>query len=158
MKIREYSPQDNKSLVRVNVDCRKHNYKWNVNQEYLDSISYDHRLQKRENKPMKWKILVAEIDWNVVWFIHWWKWRDWEDFPPYEIRWLYISPKHQWLWIGKKLFKALLDLTGVKKFYLWTLKNNSQSQWFYKKLWWIKFAEKTRKFWWYDISEAGYKW
>ncbi len=158
MKIRKYSSKDLPDIVKINVDCRKHNYKWNVDQKYLDSISYERQLKKRKNKKIKWNIFVAEIDSEIAWFIHWWKSRDWEGFPPYEIRWLYVDPKHQWKWIWTKLFKFLVDLVWIKSFYLWTLKNNPQSEWFYQKMWWVKFEEKTKEFWWYPIKEVWYKW
>jgi len=158
MKIRKYLKKDLPDIVRINVYCWKHNYKWNVDQAYLDSISYQKQLKKRSNKEIKWNIFVSEIDWKVVWFIHWWKSRDWEEFPPYEIRWLYIDPNHQWKWIWTKLFQFIIDLYSIKSFYLWTLKNNPQSEWFYQKMWWVKFGEKTREFWWYPIQEVWYKW
>ncbi|HKL43674.1 MAG TPA: GNAT family N-acetyltransferase [Candidatus Absconditabacterales bacterium] len=158
MKIRKYLKKDLPDIVRINVYCWKHNYKGNVDQAYLDSISYQKQLKKRSNKEIKGNIFVSEIDGKVVGFIHGGKSRDGEEFPPYEIRGLYIDPNHQGKGIGTKLFQFIIDLYSIKSFYLWTLKNNPQSEGFYQKMGGVKFGEKTREFGGYPIQEVGYKW
>lgn len=158
MQIRKYYSKDLPDIVIINVSCRKHNYKWNVDQNYLDSINYEKQLDKRRNKKIKWNIFVAEENGVVVWFVHGWKARDWQKFPPYKIMWLYVDPNYQSKWMWTKLFKFFVDSVWIKSFYLWTLKNNPQSQGFYQKMWWVKFAQKTKEFWWYPIKEVWYRW
>lgn len=155
MKIRKYNTKDLPDIVRINTDCWKTNYKWYIDQNYLDNISYEDRLKKTSENPKIeriWIALIAEDKWKVKWFIHWWESRDEDIDIKNEIYAIYVDTNCQWQWIWQKLFKELLKVTWRKEFYLRTLKDNIQSRWFYEKMWWIKFDEKDS-----EIAKGKYK-
>lgn len=162
MKIRKYEHKDLPDVVRINTNCWKNNYEWIIDQDYLDSISYEEKLEKWSKNPQignKWIALVAEDKWKVVGFVHWWESRDKDTNSDInEIFAIYIDTNCQWLWVWQKLFNEFIKTTGRKEFYLRTLKENTQSTWFYKKMWWVEFKEQDYEFGWKTCKLVAYKW
>lgn len=161
--LRDANIKDVPQIVSINTQCRQNNYKWIIDQQYLDNIDLNKRISKREEYFKKWDTfyLVKEVDWKVVWFIDW-VINTSKEFPyDFEIKWLYIDTDYQWMWIWKELFDALVNdkrFKNYKSFYLFTLKDNPQSRWFYEKLWGKVFTEIDKDFGWKSYKLVWYYW
>lgn len=127
-------------MTRINTECRKTNYKWVVDQWYLDSLNTESRLENRkkfmEEHPEDRYIFTDDND-NILWFINITSFPEpvgWFDF---EIQAIYIDINHQWEWIWRKLFEYILSKEEYKNknFLLRTLEWNPGSRWFYERMW-----------------------
>lgn len=152
--IRKATIEDIPEMARINVECRKNNYKGIVAQDVLDAMSVEERIGRwTENfeEMQKNKVLYCkEIDGKIVGFIGW----GINDDPkfPYEneIKMLYVDINQQGKKIGKELFEKILEdeiFKNCTSFCVWTLRDNPQSNHFYQKMWGKQFSYKASKHW-----------
>lgn len=150
--IRKATLDDLPEMERINIECRKHNYKGIIAQDYLDSIASGAKLEKRKERFLLGheSYYVRIIDGKIVGFISGGK-NEYKDVPyDNEINGLYVDVHHQGKNIGKDLFERLLEDEKFKdctSLYLWTLKDNPQSRHFYEKMWGKIFGEYTHNRW-----------
>lgn len=150
--IRSATIADIPDMTKLNLECRKYNYKWIVSQDFLDNLNLEEKIKSWESHFLEVQnsvcYYVKIIDGKIVWFISGGKNRDLNY--PYEngIVWLYVDIHYQNQSIGKELFQKLLEdqkFKNCKSFYLWTLKDNPQSNHFYKKMWGKLLLQDTPK-------------
>ena len=144
--------EDIPEMVRINIECWKHNYKGIIEQEYLDALTPWDKLENWKERFLTGieSYYVKVIDGKVVGMVSWWKNDD--ATIPYEneIYGLYVDIRHQGKHIGKELCEQLLQDERFKdcwSFYLWTLKDNNHSRHFYEKMWGKVFGEFTHRRW-----------
>ena len=153
--IREVEKKDMEQICDLHARCRKENFKWIIEQDYLDKFG---------KEPDKWRKFISERDsskysmfvydkwWKVVWIIDGWTWeKEWFDF---EIYGFYVNPDFQRDWVWRKLWEYLMNSKNFKdkkSFYLRTLKDNIVWWNFYKKMWW-KIVDEIKK----DIGGKKY--
>jgi ribosomal protein S18 acetylase RimI-like enzyme len=147
IQILEYNPQraDNqltKSLIDSMTWCRLFKNREIAKKDLIEEIS-------------KWdKYFIAQKDWEILGFISWWPRnlhdRRWE----YEL--FHIGTHTNEKWIGKKLFNTLLEEAkdhyknlnwNLRKFYLFTWKENENAHSFYEHLWMQLTGVSIDKFW-----------
>ena len=156
MEIRELQIEDIPKIWKINFECWRKNYKWIIDDVFLNGITIERWIEKAKiyyNKPEVFA-LVKEIEWEIIWFID----GHANNEKEFEINRLYVDPIKQWEWHGKELFMTFINNKNIKKYpniMLFTLKDNPQSRWFYEKLGWTLWIE-TKKAWWekeYPIVE-----
>ena len=140
--IRSATIVDIPEMTKLNLECRKHNYKWIVSQDFLDNLNLEEKIQSWETHFLEvqnsMSYYVKLIDGKIVWFISGGKNRDLNYPYENEIVWLYVDIHYQNQSIGKGLFQKLLEderFKNCKSFYLWTLQDNKQSNYYYQKMW-----------------------
>lgn len=162
-KIREVEKKDMKDICDFHSRCRKENFKWIIDQDYLKDVW---------RKPAWWwkHILEKKSEWNYVMFVYekWWKivwfidgWPSYDESYDFKIPWFYINPDNQREWIWRKLWDYLLNSKNFKdkkSFYLRTLKDNIIWSSFYEKMWWKLINEKKDKFWDKEYDLVCYAW
>lgn len=149
--VRDAVLDDAFQLAEINYNWWTQSYRGVIDDDFLDTIDLK-RKQERMVDFMKndnWKSirLVYELNGKVSWFVHWGEKRD-EDIPyEAEIYAIYVDPSVQGKGIWKALMNAIAETSfkDKKSFYLRTLKNKSETRWFYEKLWGKVFTEKEHE-------------
>lgn len=150
--IRKANIDDIPEMVKINIECWKNNYKGIIAQDSLDKLSIEDKLESWKSHFLEVKdtssYYVKILDWKIVWFISWGKNID-EKYPyENEIYGLYVDVNYQGKNIGKDLMETILQddkFLNCKSFCLWTLRDNPQSNHFYKKMWWKLFSAPLEK-------------
>jgi len=150
--IRKVEMKDMEDICDLHKRCRQENFKWILEQDYLDNFGrkpiwrWKHILEKKTE--WKYSMFVYDKWWKIAGFIDWWKW-DKQDFD-FEIYGFYVDPNIQREWVWRVLWEYLIDSENFKdkkNFYLRTLKENVVWWNFYKKMWWEIIDEMKKKFW-----------
>jgi SAM-dependent MidA family methyltransferase len=71
IKIRKIRIDDIPAIWRINFECWKNNYKWIIDNEFLNGITIERWIEKAKIYYNKTEVfgLVKEIEWKIVWFI-----------------------------------------------------------------------------------------
>ena len=161
-QIREVKEGDMEQICDFHARCWKENFKWVIEQEYLDKFGKDPAKWWKfisERDPSKYSMFVYDKWWKVVGIIDGGTWdKEWFDF---EIYGFYVNPDFQREWVGRKLWEHLMNSKSFKdkkSFYLWTLKDNTAWWNFYKKMWWKIVDEMKRKFGEKEYDLVCYAW
>ena len=146
--IRNVEEKDIPSVVDIQINGWRTAYKGIVDDEYLDSMNREERIETRKKDYKNSGFIVAELNNEVVGFT---RYVYDNSFSPdkedvdCELMAIYVRPDLKRNGIGRKLFKYVLDEFKDKnktKMILWCLKDNEPSKAFYKKMGGIETYEK----------------
>jgi len=144
--VRKATLDDAFAITKVHLDTQKYNYRDILDQEFLENMNFESRVQKMQDRLEKKEsvIYVKELDGKIVWFIDGGVSKAGVPYEA-EIYTIYIDPKFQGKGVGKELMYTIMNddfFKDKKSLYLWTLKESPQSRGFYDKLWGKVFTEK----------------
>ncbi len=160
--IRHARPKDSLDIARVQVETWHTAYKWIIPDSYLSGLNI-------HNKAMKWEegmikepnrpIFIAIIDDQVVGFVSGSTSCEKQEYDA-EITAFYVLDMYQGKWIGKMLFKSMIEEFRKRtygSFYLWVL-STGPARGFYEYMWGQYIDEKVEKKWEIELSEISYGW
>lgn len=138
--IRNIKREDIFDVVDIQINGWKTAYKGIVDDEYLQAMSREERIKKREQDYMQNGFIVAESNKKVIGFC---RYIDNNSFSKdiqeadCELLALYVEPNLKYSGIGTKLFQYVTQEfknRGREKMILWCLKDNEASKKFYTKM------------------------
>lgn len=138
--IRNIREEDIPSVVDIQINGWKTAYKGIIDDNILNSMNRDERIEKRKKDYKQNGFIVAELDKEVVGFC---RYIDSNEFTQdmsnvdCELLALYVKPNLKYNGIGKKLFQFVTNEFKSKnktKMIVWCLKDNEPSKKFYKKM------------------------
>ena len=138
--IRNIEGKDIPDVVDIQIDGWKSAYKGIVDDNILNSMNRNERIEKRRNDYKENGFIVAELNNQVVGFC---RYIDSNKFTQgisdidCELLALYVKPDLKYNGIGTKLFQFVINEFKNKnktKMILWCLKDNEPSKKFYTKM------------------------
>ncbi len=138
--IRNIEEKDIPSVVDIQIDGWKSAYNGIVDDNVLNSMNRNERIEKRKNDYKENGFIVAELNNQVVGFC---RYIDSNTFTQdisnidCELLALYVKPDLKYNGIGTKLFQFVIHEFKSKnktKMILWYLKDNEPSKKFYSKM------------------------
>lgn len=138
--IRNIEEKDIPSVVDIQIDGWKSAYNGIVDDNVLNSMNRNERIEKRKNDYKENGFIVAELNNQVVGFC---RYIDSNTFTQdisnidCELLALYVKPDLKYNGIGTKLFQFVIHEFKSKnktKMILWCLKDNEPSKKFYSKM------------------------
>ena len=138
--IRNIEEKDIPSVVDIQIDGWKSAYKGIVDDNVLNSMNRNERIEKRRNDYKENGFIVAEINNEVIGFC---RYIDSGKFTQNisnidcELLALYVKPNLKYKGIGTQLFQFVINEFKSKnktKMILWCLKDNEPSKKFYTKM------------------------
>lgn len=155
--IRNIEEKDIPSVVDIHIDGWKSAYKGIVDDNVLNSMNRNERIEKRRNDYKENGFIVAELNNQIVGFC---RYIDSNKFSQdildidCELLALYVKPSLKHNGIGTKLFQFVRNEFKGKnkaKMILWCLKDNEPSKKFYAKMGGEIMKERT-----IEIGKKGY--
>ena len=155
--VRNIEEKDIPSVVDIQIDGWKSAYKGIVDNNILNSMNRNERIEKRKNDYKQNGFIVAELNSQIVGFC---RYIDSNKFTPNisnidcELLALYVKPNLKYNGIGTRLFQFVKNEFKSKnktKMILWCLKDNEPSKKFYTKMGGEIVKERTIK-----IGEVGF--
>lgn len=155
--IRNIEEKDIPEVVDIQIDGWKSAYKGIVDDNILNSMDRNERIEKRRNDYKENSFIVAELNNQVVGFC---RYIDSNKFTQdisdidCELLALYVKPNLKYNGIGTKLFQFVINEFKSKnktKMILWCLKDNEPSKKFYTKMGGKVIRERT-----VEIGEKEY--
>lgn len=139
MIIRNIEESDIPEVVDIQIEGWREAYKGIIENEYLESMNREERINKRKKDYKKGFFIVVEIDSEIVGFCRYYSDVFSNDGEGYdcELMALYVKPTLKQQGIGTKMFnyvKEDLKKQGKQKMILWCLKENYSSRKFYEKM------------------------
>ncbi len=137
--IRKAKIEDIEAISTIQVRSWQTAYREIIDNEYLDSMDIESRIEKRKKDFNQYGFIVAELNNEVVGFCRY----DYcnneekEDNVDCELNALYVKPEMKRNGIGKKLMQYVIDEfknTKKRKMVLWCLKENYPSIAFYEAM------------------------
>ncbi len=138
--IRNIEEKDIPNVVDIQIDGWKSAYKGIVDDNILNSMNRNERIEKRRNDYKENGFIVAELNNQVVGFCRYIDSNKFtQDIPNIdcELLALYVKPKLKYNGIGTRLFQFVINDFKSKnknKMILWCLKDNESSKKFYIKM------------------------
>ena len=138
--IRNIEERDIESVVGIQIDGWKSAYKGIVDDNFLNSMNRNERIEKRKKDYKENGFIVAELNNQVVGFC---RYIDNNRFTQdildidCELLALYVKPDLKYKGIGTRLFQFVINEFKSKnktKMILWCLKDNEPSKKFYTKM------------------------
>ena len=138
--IRNIEEEDIPSVVDIQINGWKSAYKGIIDDNVLNSINRDDKIEKRKKDHKENGFIVAELNNQVVGFC---RYIDSNKFTQdmldidCELLALYVKPNLKYNGIGTKLFQFVVNEFKSKnktKMILWCLKDNEPSKKFYTKM------------------------
>lgn len=160
--IRNIEEKDIPNVVDIQINGWKSAYKGIIDDEFLNSMNRDKKIEKRKKDYKEGGFIVAELDNRVVGFC---RYVDSNIFTPNildidcELIALYVTPNLKYNGIGTKLFQFVLNefkSKGKTKMILWCLKDNEPSKKFYTKMGGKISKEKTIEIGGKNYLEVGF--
>ena len=137
--IRKIEFDDIPSVVDIQMNGWKEAYRGIIDDNYLDSMNRNKKIEKMENNYQDGFFIVAVLNDEIVGFCRYYD--DNHFSPDYqvdcEIVALYIKPEYKYQGIGTKLFNYVVKCfkkMNKKKMIIWCLKDNYPSRKFYLKM------------------------
>ena len=161
--VRNIEEKDIPSVVDIQIDGWKSAYKGIVDNNILNSMNRNERIEKRKNDYKQNGFIVAELNNQIVGFC---KYIDSNKFTPNisnidcELLALYVKPNLKYNGIGTKLFQFVINEFKSKnktKMILWCLKNNEPSKKFYAKMGGKIIKERTIEIGEKEYLEVGFE-
>ncbi len=155
--IRNIEEKDIPDVVDIQINGWKIAYKGIIDDNFLNSMNRNERIEKRKKDYKENGFIVAELDNEVVGFC---RYVDSNKFTQdmldvdCELLALYVRPDLKYNGIGTKLFQFVIDELKSKrktKMILWCLKDNEPSKKFYKKMGGEIIKERA-----FEIGEQNY--
>ena len=146
--IRRVKEEDLPFVVDIQVEGWRTAYRGIIDDNTLDNMNKDAKLEKRRKDYDQNGFIVAEINDEIVGFC---RYVDNNSFSPNieeidcELMALYVKPELKFRGIGTKLFTFVVDefkSKSKKKMIIWCLKDNEPSKRFYTKMGGTIVAEK----------------
>ena len=138
--IRDIKRQDIPEVVDIQINGWKTAYKGIIDDKYLDTMSKEERIEKRQKDYKLNGFIVAELNGEIVGFCRYVDNNNFskeiEDFDC-ELLAIYVKPDLKYNGIGTKLFQYVKNEFIKKeksKMILWCLKDNESSKKFYAKM------------------------
>lgn len=160
--IRNVKKEDIPNVVDININGWKIAYKGIIDDDFLNSINREEKIEKIKKDYKENGFIVAELDKEVVGFC---RYIDSNKFTQdisgidCELLALYVKPDFKYKGIGTKLFKFVTSEFKNKnktKMILWCLKDNEPSKMFYEKMGGEIVKEKIIKIGEKDYYEVGF--
>ncbi len=161
--VRNIEEKDIPSVVDIQIDGWKSAYKGIVDNNILNSMNRNERIEKRKNDYKQNGFIVAELNNQIVGFC---RYIDSNKFTPNisnidcELLALYVKPNLKYNGIGTKLFQFVINEFKSKnktKMILWCLKNNEPSKKFYAKMGGKIIKERTIEIGEKEYLEVGFE-
>ena len=161
--VRNIEEKDIPSVVDIQIDGWKSAYKGIVDDNILNSMNRNERIEKRRNDYKQNGFIVAELNNQIVGFC---RYIDSNKFTPNisnidcELLALYVKPNLKYNGIGTKLFQFVINEFKSKnktKMILWCLKNNEPSKKFYAKMGGKIIKERTIEIGEKEYLEVGFE-
>ncbi len=161
--VRNIEEKDIPSVVDIQIDGWKSAYKGIVDDNILNSMNRNERIEKRRNDYKENGFIVAELNNQIVGFC---RYIDSNKFTPNisnidcELLALYVKPNLKYNGIGTKLFQFVINEFKSKnktKMILWCLKNNEPSKKFYAKMGGKIIKERTIEIGEKEYLEVGFE-
>lgn len=161
--IRKIEEKDIPSVVDIQVNGWKTSYKGIIDDDVLNSMNRDERIEKRKNDYKENGFVVAELNNQVVGFC---RYIDSNKFTQdildinCELLALYVNPDLKYNGIGTKLFQFVINEFKSKnktKMILWCLKDNEPSKKFYTKMGGEIIKERAIKIGEKEYLEVGFR-
>ena len=160
--IRNVKKEDISKVVDIQINGWKTAYKGIIEDKYLDTMSKEEKIKKREKDYDKTGFIVAELNNEIVGFCRYTFNSNTPEIQEAdcELLALYVKPdlKHQG--IGTKLFQHVQNeflKEDKSKMILWCLKDNEPSKGFYKKMGGTIISERPIKIGEKDYQEVCFK-
>ena len=139
IKIMKMEEQDIPEVVDIQIGGWQTAYKGIIEQEFLDSMDREKKIEKTRNNFKQRTAIVAKIDDEVVGFCRYTAPANGIYAEEYdsEIVAIYVKPNKKGLGIGKEMFKYVQNefrRLNKNKMLLWCLKENYPSRAFYEKM------------------------
>lgn len=166
--IRKAVPEDAAGISRVHVDSWRTTYKGIVADDFLQALSTEERVQRREqmwrgmlSDPGQFSVFVAEEAGQIVGFVNCMAER--ENDPRYtgEVSAIYLLKQAQGRGTGRKLMQTAareLMQRGHSSMLLWVLKDNTPARGFYEALGGVYLREKPIQIGDETLIEVAYGW
>lgn len=160
--IRNIQEKDIPSVVDIQIDSWKTAYKGIIEDDFLNSMSREKKIEQRRKDYKQDGYIVAEINKQLVGFC---RYIDNNSYTPNmpeidcEIVALYVKPDLKYNGIGTKLFQFVTNEFKTKnrtKMIIWCLKDNKSSRKFYTKMGGQIIKEKVVKMGEKDYIEVGF--
>lgn len=138
--IRNIREEDISSVVDIQISGWKTDYKGIIDDDYLNSMDRDKKIEKRKRDYKDNGFIVAELNKKIVGFC---RYIDSNKFSndieniDCELLAIYVKPDMKYKGIGTKLVQFVIDEFKRKnktKMIIWCLKDNEPSKKFYKKM------------------------
>lgn len=138
--VRNVIEEDIPSIVDIQINGWKTAYKGIIDDNVLNSMSRNEKIEKRKKDYKQNGFIVAELDKEVVGYC---RYIDSNEFTQdmsnidCELSALYVKPNLKYNGIGTKLFQFVTNEFKSKnktKMIVWCLKDNEPSKKFYKKM------------------------
>ena len=140
LKIKKIEEKDIPEVVDLRISSWKDAYRGIIDDEYLQTIDRDKRIEKIKGNYKETGFIVAYINDEIAGFC---RYVDNNEFTPNissidcELLSLYIRPDFKYMGIGTALFNYVFQefkAKGKTKMIVWCLKDNEPAKLFYKKL------------------------
>lgn len=138
--VRKVKLNDLRDVVNIQVSGWQTAYRGIVDDNYLDNMNVEEKLDKRKRDYLDSGFIVAEINGEVVGFCRFIDSNIYSSdisIADCELMALYVKPDRKRNGIGKKLIeyvKEYFKSIGKTKMVLWCLKDNEPSKIFYEKM------------------------
>lgn len=161
--IRNIEEKDIPDVVDIQINGWKSAYKGIVDDNILNSMNRNQRIEKRRNDYKENGFIVAELNNQVVGFC---RYIDSNKFTQdisnidCELLALYVNPDLKYNGIGTKLFQFVVNEfknKNRKKMILWCLKDNEPSKKFYTKMGGEIIKERTIEIGEKEYLEVGFE-
>lgn len=139
LNIRNFEEKDIEAVVDIQIAGWKTAYQGIIDQDFLDSMNREEKIEKRKSTYKNSPFVVADINNEIVGFCRYCYEVISKDGEGYdcEIMALYVKPDLKGKGIGKALInyvKTDMKQHGKTKMILWCLKENYPSRKFYEKV------------------------
>ena len=137
--IRNIKFDDIPNVVDIQINGWLSAYRGIIDDNYLDSMDRNKKIEKMENNYQEGYFIVAELNKEIVGFTRYYD--DNRYSPDYsvdcELMALYVKPELKYQGIGTKMFNYVVNdfkRMNKKRMIIWCLKDNYPSRKFYEKL------------------------
>lgn len=161
--IRNIKEEDISDVVDIQISSWKTAYKGIIDDNYLESMDKNKKIEQRKKDYKQNGFIVAEKNKEIVGFCRYIDNNDYTiDMPEIdcEIIALYVKPDLKYSGIGTKLFQYVTNQfkrKNKKEMIIWCLKDNLPSRKFYTKMGGKIIKEKEIEFGGKNYFEVGFK-
>ena len=139
IKIRKVEYNDLEKIVDIQINGWLNSYRGIIDDDILDSMDFNHKIEKIRNNYQIGSFIVATLNNEVVGYCRYSFDNSYSPNYPIdcEITALYVKPEFKYQGIGTKLFNYVVNEfkeNNKEKMLVWCLKDNYPSRKFYEKM------------------------